>query len=221
MLRPDGRILFQYLEMIGEVDSTSIGIESSASDAYLMIDYLSGMAHDSLAVLIEDPSVPLTETPPSGVLPQAGSQMIDIRFDAAGLDPGTEFSYDLVFYSNDPVTPEFTVPVYVRVGTPSGISEGTAVPAVFRLHACEPNPFNPRTRIPFELPRKAAVNLAVYDVTGGRVVQLLQGREYPAGRHHVFWDGRDKAGRKCAAGVYFYRFEAESFLQTQKMVLLK
>ena len=67
-----------------------------------------------------------------------------------------------------------------------------------------PNPFNPRTMLRFDLVADAVVDLAVYDLTGRRVAQLVVGAS-PAGRHTVAWDGRDRSGRELPSGSYFAR----------------
>jgi flagellar hook assembly protein FlgD len=43
----------------------------------------------------------------------------------------------------------------------------------------------------------------------------------PAGNHSVTWDGRNGRGEPVASGVYFYRIEADDFVKTKKMLLLK
>jgi choice-of-anchor B domain-containing protein len=94
------------------------------------------------------------------------------------------------------------------------------VEAAFQLEQNFPNPFNPSTRIPFELTRGGRVTLAVYDVAGRRVRSVLD-RELPAGLHEAEWDGRDDDGRGVASGVYFYRMHAGERTETRRMVLLK
>jgi len=49
---------------------------------------------------------------------------------------------------------------------------------------------------------------------------LVEGAR-PAGRYSELWDGRDSRGAAVASGIYFYRFDAGSFTQTKKMVLLR
>jgi hypothetical protein len=97
----------------------------------------------------------------------------------------------------------------------SGLSAGVV------LHNSVPNPFNPTTVIAFDLPDAATVNLDVYDVSGRRVQTLVGGRSYPAGTHHVRWDGRNAGGQSVASGVYLYRLNANGFAQTKRMVLMK
>ena len=64
------------------------------------------------------------------------------------------------------------------------------------------------------------VKLAVYDLTGRRVVLLADGRR-EAGRYTVAWDGRDSSGRTMPSGLYLVRIEAGDFKQTKKLLLVK
>ncbi len=89
------------------------------------------------------------------------------------------------------------------------------------LHGARPNPFNPRTRIDFELPRRARARLEIYDVSGRLVATLFDGT-HPAGPGSVTWDGKDRKGRPVGSGVYLYRLAVEgSGGISRKMVLLK
>jgi hypothetical protein len=83
-----------------------------------------------------------------------------------------------------------------------------------------PNPFNPVTWIEFTIPRTGQVSLVIFDVSGKRVRDLLEGT-LPAGRHEFAWDGRGEDGSAAAAGVYFYRLRAAGESLTRKMVLLR
>jgi len=94
------------------------------------------------------------------------------------------------------------------------------VPTRFALHPNYPNPFNPRTAIPFDLPREALVRLMVYDIAGQRLRTLLN-RYLPAGHHQAIWDGSNDSGNLMGTGVYLFRLEAGSFDQVGRMLLLK
>lgn len=93
--------------------------------------------------------------------------------------------------------------------------DGAELPREFELYQNYPNPFNPSTVVEFTLAEAANVRLDVYDVRGGHVALLKEGR-LPAGKHAVQWDADDRP-----AGVYFYRLRVNSEAQTRKMVLLK
>lgn len=87
---------------------------------------------------------------------------------------------------------------------------------IFSLDQNYPNPFNPSTTIRFTLANSAPVNLSVYDVTGRKVVQLLDGEMRSGGAHQVLFNASE-----LASGLYFYRIEAGSFIQMKKMMLIK
>jgi FtsP/CotA-like multicopper oxidase with cupredoxin domain len=89
------------------------------------------------------------------------------------------------------------------------------------LHGARPNPFNPRTRIDFEVPRAAKVRLDVFEVSGRLVTTLLDSPR-PAGPGSVEWDGKDARGNPAGSGVYLYRLGFEGSRQlSRKMVLMK
>ena len=100
-------------------------------------------------------------------------------------------------------------------------AEAAVLPQGFSLEQNYPNPFNPATVISYQLSVVSDVKLEIYNLLGQKVVTLFEGRR-EAGMHQVRWDGRDAAGRKVGAGVYFYRLEAgKHYTAVRKMVLLK
>lgn len=99
------------------------------------------------------------------------------------------------------------------------------IPTSFALRQNFPNPFNPTTRIRFELPDPGHVALAVYDVTGRKVRVLVDEYRNP-GEHEVLWNGRDDSGMPAASGIYFYTISVTGtsealYRATGKMILLK
>lgn len=83
-----------------------------------------------------------------------------------------------------------------------------------------PNPFNPATKIRFNLFRQADVKLVIYDIAGKEVRTLLNGPQ-SSGGHLVLWNATDNRGNKVGTGVYFYRLEVGDYSKTMKMVLMK
>ena len=85
---------------------------------------------------------------------------------------------------------------------------------------CNPNPFNPRMSITFELNRPQHAEVAVYDVAG-RLLGVLADRTYDVGEHSVVWNGKDAAGRAVPSGTYVVRLETESSVEARKVMLLR
>ena len=90
----------------------------------------------------------------------------------------------------------------------------------FALEQNQPNPFKPATTIRYAIPTASDVTLAIYNVAGQMIRKLESGRR-EAGRYTVGWDGRDAAGARVSAGVYFYRLESAGETLTKKMTVLK
>ena len=100
-------------------------------------------------------------------------------------------------------------PTSVRVATPRS-----------RLLANVPNPFNPATFIPFEIPATTHVRLDVYGADGRRITRLSDSA-YPAGQHRVLWNGVDQRGQSVPSGVYVVRMRAAGRTVTRKVTLLR
>jgi hypothetical protein len=93
-------------------------------------------------------------------------------------------------------------------------------PPSFALHGCSPNPFTAGTSIRFDVPSSCQVRLAILDVQG-RLVRELISEELPARPHTVTWDGTDSSGNKVVPGFYFARLKAGDFIDTARMMLLR
>ncbi|HRE40243.1 MAG TPA: T9SS type A sorting domain-containing protein [Ignavibacteria bacterium] len=78
-----------------------------------------------------------------------------------------------------------------------------------------PNPFNPQTTIEFTIPENGFVKLKVYDVLGKEVSSLVNAN-LVKGNYKIDFDGSG-----LNSGIYFYRLESGSFVQTKRMTLIK
>jgi hypothetical protein len=96
----------------------------------------------------------------------------------------------------------------------------SGIPEATKLLSPWPNPFNPATRIPFELSAGGHVELSIYDVSG-RLVRTLYATRFEAGAHSAAWDGRDDSGRQVSSGVYFCRLKTGIYTATSRLVLLR
>lgn len=97
--------------------------------------------------------------------------------------------------------------------------DAAALVKAVRLFQNQPNPFSPATRIAFDLPQAGPVELAIYGVDG-RFIRGLVKEALGAGRHTASWDGRDDAGGRVGAGVYFYQLRAPDVEESRRMILL-
>lgn len=85
----------------------------------------------------------------------------------------------------------------------------------FRLYPNYPNPFNPVTRIMFNVHEQTKVKLEIYDALGREVAVLVNG-EIQAGIHSITWDAAN-----YSSGIYFYKLTAGNFSEIRKMLLVK
>jgi hypothetical protein len=120
------------------------------------------------------------------------------------------------------LTSESVPPWDGRILLRPGILLDTGTPWVARgkLNQNQPNPFNPGTRIDFQLLAPESVHLAVYDIRG-RLVRVLLDAPLPAGDAVARWDGTDRLNRPVHSGVYIYRLETPSFSESKKMTLVR
>ncbi|MFC2102949.1 alpha/beta hydrolase-fold protein [Bacteroidota bacterium] len=100
---------------------------------------------------------------------------------------------------------------------PSGIIEPQDIssPEEFYLAQNFPNPFNPTTTIVYGLRERMIVELKVYDVLGREIEAIVNG-EQEAGYYEIEFNAN-----RLASGIYFYRLQAGSFIETKKMVLMR
>jgi len=85
----------------------------------------------------------------------------------------------------------------------------------FVLEQNYPNPFNPSTNIQYALGRQQFVVMKVYDVLGNEIATLVN-EEKSAGTYEIKFDAS-----VLTSGVYFYKLEAGSFIETKKMIFLR
>jgi len=133
----------------------------------------------------------------------------------------TKPDHNLAFYYNDYSSgrPEVKA-VQPEAALGAIVTTGQNVPKTYGLNQNSPNPFNPTTRISFALPAAGEVRMSVFNVLGQQVKELVNGA-MDAGVHEVIWDGKDNNGTSVASGIYFYKINANNFVATKKMVLLK
>ncbi|MFO7891476.1 MAG: Ig-like domain-containing protein [bacterium] len=83
-----------------------------------------------------------------------------------------------------------------------------------------PNPFNPVTKIHYEIPEAGMVNLAIYNMMGQQIRVLVNEYRIP-GFYEVEWDGRNEKGMEVSTGIYIYRLNCKDETLIKRMVKLK
>ena len=153
-------------------------------------------------------------TPSAATVLAGGQQEVTVRFDPATL-PDAAYHVDLhvssLIYDSTMVLP-VTLIVH-RTESAGRLPQG--VPSVFSLHQNFPNPFNPTTSIRYDLKSGGFTRLSVYNVLGEKVADLVNARQ-PAGYYEINFNAS-----ALPSGVYFYRLTSGSFVQSEKMLLLK
>jgi len=121
------------------------------------------------------------------------------------LNKGT-YQYRLKQIDNNGSFQYHTLKGFVEIGTPSK----------FSLSQNYPNPFNPVTKIDFQIPNDTKVTLQIYDVSGRKVLTLINNEFKTADFYTINFNGS-----QLSSGVYFFKLITDKFSDTKKMILLK
>lgn len=175
---------------------------SNDGDTQIDIDPLTGDDCDNqgyYAAFCYENQEFLNNGPSNFIYPIGRVVLADLARDGTPPPPGTTIR----FVTNDPI--------YTGI---EGQGPTNEQPNTYRLLPAYPNPFNPRTIIPFETPSASTVRITVYDILGREVTTLVNG-EVTAGRHEAVLNGS-----QLASGVYLILLQADGAIQTTRKVLL-
>ena len=107
-------------------------------------------------------------------------------------------------------------PRVLDIKIPADVEIGEAVvPKNIKISAPYPNPFNPQTAIQIEIIENMHLYVAVFDINGRVVKQLINGY-LQKGNHEITFNNKG-----LTSGIYFIRIEGEGIQHTSKVVLLK
>ncbi len=147
----------------------------------------------------------------------AGKDVLNFEsVNVAGVDDGSTIATpgfaDIAYDSIE------TVNLSVITGTEEAVD--MALPLSFSLSNNYPNPFNPSTKIKYQIPSNvngetSNVELIVFDILGREVATLVNEQQKP-GYYEI-----DFNASRLTSGIYFYRIQAGNFIDTKKMVLMK
>jgi len=133
-----------------------------------------------------------------------GSLLLKIQFLAIGNGPSstaTPVTISNFLYNNTPIANTSNGFIVL---SPMTSNEDQSFPTPIGNPVAYPNPFNPSTTISFSLSQPAPVTLAVYNLRGQLVKELLR-ESVSSGEHRIIWDGSDQNGNPQASGVYLIR----------------
>ena len=150
----------------------------------------------------------------------AGNKIAFFAYDPLSLNSDTKNEVEYFWYGfmntaphAEPLLDWFGVPVEVE-------KEDDLLPKAYTLSQNYPNPFNPSTIIKYALGGRQLVTLKVFDLLG-REVAMLVNEEKPAGNYEVEFNVARDCRPAIASGIYFYRLQSGSFVETKKMIVLK
>ncbi|MDH3267255.1 MAG: FG-GAP-like repeat-containing protein [Ignavibacteria bacterium] len=146
-------------------------------------------------------------------LPEPGNISAVTEWSLIGLKNGVyEWrlrAVDAAYVGSDIAIGEFSI------GVSSTDESDDILPLKYTLEQNYPNPFNPITTIRYSIPEEGLVSLKVYNLIGEEVVTLVNEIKQ-SGNYDVIFDAA-----KLSSGVYMYKIQAGSFVETRKMILMK
>ncbi len=169
------------------------------NDVFQATDYKIQVSTDSLftSPVVDTNVVPSQLTIPSGKLTGSSTYYWRVR------------SHNVGGYGPWSVVWNFTTSA---IGI---IQLSSVIPKDFKLYDNFPNPFNPSTKIRFDLSRSSRVKIEVYDLIGRRITSLVD-LSLNAGSYETIWNAPN-----LPSGVYIYRIETQYYVKAKKMVLIK
>ena len=100
------------------------------------------------------------------------------------------------------------------------LTDKELVPGTYIVSQNYPNPFNPSTTLRYSMSKGELVNIAVYDMSGRLVKDLLNGYQN-AGYNSIQWNATNNQGQSVSAGMYICIIKIGSYNTSKKMLLLK
>jgi len=139
----------------------------------------------------------------------------DSKFTDSTTYPETSYYYKLKIIKTDSTEIE-SYPIMLKTVILTSVKQSNATHFRFELFDNYPNPFNPSTTINYSVSKTSLVSIKVYNILGKEIAALVNERKN-AGNYSIQFS----ANSNDASGVYFCRMQADDFVQTKKLVLLK
>ncbi len=167
-------------------------------------DYSHGVAHNPSQIATVQRGVQsFTDNDYTYMGPRSGSPVYyDVR-EYYSVEGTT--SYESWYGTNGNLVPKISAPSESKMA--SEIKEYSVI--------CYPNPFNPSTRINYQLPKDGMVSLKIYNELGQEVKTLVDGFKN-TGTYNIEFNASN-----LSSGIYFYKLQAGDFVSIKKMLLIK
>jgi hypothetical protein len=150
--------------------------------------------------------------PHYGVLQPNEKDTLIVTMDSSFF-PGEHHKSYILFSCNQPMKPIKLIPIVLK--TQTGVKVTRQQPKECLLLQNYPNPFNPSTTIKYSISCNSFVSLIIYNIFGQEVDTLIN-KNQNIGTHETEFDGSH-----LASGIYYYKLQVGSFLDTKKFILLK
>jgi len=141
----------------------------------------------------------------------------DTMYVDSDVQPGIHYYYRLAAVDHHGNMSELTPALDAHA---AGILGRNGTPDHFELSTNFPNPFNPYTTIPYQIPENTHVNIQIFDLSG-RHIQTLVNTYQSTGYYDLIWNGTDFHGKEISSGMYIVRMQTKNFHQTMKIVFMK
>lgn len=132
--------------------------------------------------------------------------------DNNGLITGNTYRYRVAAYNSGGLSSYSNIAIVQLVDI---LPISSIVPSEFNLYNNYPNPFNPETKIKFDVPSLKPVRIEVYNLNGVLIEELLNSN-LNAGQYEVVFNSNG-----LSSGVYYFRMIAGDYVKSKKMILLK
>lgn len=162
--------------------------------------------------------------PVDGEIATGDSMAFEVFIDNTLLIPDTTYIDTLLIYTDADFTKNIMLqlPVILHTTNATGINDYKSNNDIVRetYFSIEKPVFKDKTNIEFSLMNASDVHVAVYDVSGRQVNELINAY-MGKGLYAMTWDGTDRKGRKLSAGVYFIKVNADSKILNSKVIIVK
>ena len=213
----DGQIV-NYLWDFGDGSSAqgsnvihSYSNEGTYSFKLKVVDDINATGEAAGQVTISDSPPRFTINPSNGIIEPGKSVAVNVNYNSAGLNEG-DYIGQINVSSNGG---DFSIPVNILISHLVDVESEESESFNYTLSQNYPNPFNPSTKLDFSIAGEGYTSIVIYDALGNLIKTLVEENLKP-GKYSV-----DFNASGLSSGVYFCRLRSNSFIKTNKLLLLK